>query len=243
MMSHQAQLDLRVVGHEEHAPSAGDRAAADRLAPGCADRDVLEVGLAQGEPPGGGARLVEAGVDPSRLPLHPGREHVDVRVLQLLQLTVVENQLGHLVTHGCELLQHIGVGRRPGLGLLEDLQLLLFEQDGGELAGRVEVERLAGHLPDPELEPRQVLGQLARELAEERRVDGDPVPFHLGDHRHERHLDRLEQLLHPGLGQHRLEETVQGQHRRAVGAAVIGGGRIATSAKGISAFPFPATSL
>ena len=112
-------------------------------------------------------------MDPPGLAIDPGREGVDIGALQLLQLAIVEDKLGKLVAHGGQLLQHIGVGRRPGLGLLEDRQLVLFEQDGGELAGRVEVERRAGHLarspvpagPDPRTAPRSAGAKTARSMA------------------------------------------------------------------------------
>ena len=43
------------------------------------------------------------------------------------------------MTHRRKLLQNIGIGRRSGLGFLEDWKLQLFEQDAGKLARRVEV--------------------------------------------------------------------------------------------------------
>ena len=68
------------------------------------------------EPPGGGAGLVEAGVDAAGLAVHPQRQRVDVGALELLQLAVLEDEPRQLVAHGGELLEHVGVGGGAGLG-------------------------------------------------------------------------------------------------------------------------------
>jgi len=47
-----------------------------------------------------------------------------------------------------ELLEHPHVGGRSGLGLLEDPQVQLVEQDVGQLFGRLDVERTPGQLED-----------------------------------------------------------------------------------------------
>ena len=60
---HQAELDLRVVGGHEHVAGRGDEGGADLAAEGGADGDVLQVGVGGGEAAGGGADLVEGGVD------------------------------------------------------------------------------------------------------------------------------------------------------------------------------------
>ena len=59
----QAQLDLAVIGREQHMARLGDEGVAD-LAPFLgADRDVLQIGIGRGQPAGGGDRQRVAGVD------------------------------------------------------------------------------------------------------------------------------------------------------------------------------------
>ena len=62
-VGHEAELDLRVVGGHEQVAGGGDEGGADLAAEGGADGDVLQVGVGGGEAAGGGADLVEGGVD------------------------------------------------------------------------------------------------------------------------------------------------------------------------------------
>ena len=150
-------------------------------------------------------------------------QRVHVGALELLQLAVLQDQAGQLVPHRGELLQHVGVGGGAGLGLLEDRELLLLEQDRRELPRRVDVEVHARHLRDLDLQPPEVGAQLLAQPGEERAVDADPLPLHVHQHLDQRHLDVAEQVLHLDLAQRRREEVVQGEHGGAVGAAVVGG--------------------
>ena len=61
------QLDLAVVGAHQHMAGLGDEGVADLAADLGADRDVLQVGVGRGEPPGLRARQAVAGVDPPGL--------------------------------------------------------------------------------------------------------------------------------------------------------------------------------
>ena len=64
-----------------------------------------------------------------------GGQRIDVGALELLQLAVLEDQPRQLVAHGGELLEHVGVGARAGLGALEHRELLLLEQDRSRAGG------------------------------------------------------------------------------------------------------------
>ena len=106
-----AQLDLRVVGRDQHVAGLGDERAAD-LAPELgADRDVLQVGIAAAQAAGGGDRLVEAGVDAAGLGVDQLRQRIDVGALELLQRAPLEDQPRHVVRER-QLLEHFDGGRR-----------------------------------------------------------------------------------------------------------------------------------
>ncbi len=51
------QLDLRVVGADEHPSRGRDEGPPDSPSFGGSDRDVLQIGIGGGQPPGGGRRL------------------------------------------------------------------------------------------------------------------------------------------------------------------------------------------
>ena len=59
---HDAQLDLRIVGGQQHVALGRDEGLADAPALGRADRDVLQVRILRRQPAGGGDGLVIAGV-------------------------------------------------------------------------------------------------------------------------------------------------------------------------------------
>src|SRR5215208_954465 len=80
-----AELDLRVVGRDQHVPRVGDKGPADLAAEWRANRDVLQVGVAAAQASGGGDRLVEARVDAAGLRVHELGQGVDIGALQLHQ--------------------------------------------------------------------------------------------------------------------------------------------------------------
>ena len=121
------------------------------------------------------------------------REGVHVRRLELRQLAVLDEQAGHFVSHGGELLQHLVVGRRTRLRLLEDRELVLFEQHVPQLRRGVDVEVGARRLIDGPLEGGELDGKRPGNLAQPIEVDAHAVPLHVDEHSDERQLDGLEQ--------------------------------------------------
>ena len=153
----QPELDLRVVGRQEAAARLAGRSRARIASPrGVRTGMFWRLGSVERQPAGGGAGLVEAGVDPPGGGVDAGRQHVHVGGLELLQLAILEDQAGHLVPHGRQLLEDLGVGGRPGLGLLEHRQLELLEEHCRELLRGIEVEGRAGRRGDLALEPAQL---------------------------------------------------------------------------------------
>ena len=106
-----AELDLRVVGRDQHVARVGDEGAADLAAERRADRNVLQVRIAAAQPAGGGDRLVEAGVDAAGLGVHQLRQRVDVGALQLHQRAPLEN-LPRQIVGQRQLLEHLDGRRR-----------------------------------------------------------------------------------------------------------------------------------
>ncbi len=100
-----AQLDLRVVGRDQHVAGFGDEGAPDLAADVGPDRDVLQVGIAAAQPPGRRDRLVEAGVHAAGVGVHERGQRVDVGALELLQAAPFEDELGQLVRER-QLLEH-----------------------------------------------------------------------------------------------------------------------------------------
>ena len=74
-----AQVYLGVVGGEEQGGLLlSDKGFSHLPAFLGANRDVLQIGVARGEPAGDGARLVEAGVYPAGIGVDQGRKGIDI---------------------------------------------------------------------------------------------------------------------------------------------------------------------
>jgi hypothetical protein len=95
-MGQQAQLDLAVVGADQHMAGLGDEGLADLAAFLGADRDVLQVGIVRGQPAGGGRGQGVGGVHPAGAGLIAG-PGVGIGALQLGQLAPVQQRARQLV--------------------------------------------------------------------------------------------------------------------------------------------------
>ena len=143
-VGHEAELDLRVVGGHEQVAGGGDEGGADLAAEGGADGDVLQVGVGGGEAAGGGADLVEGGVD-AAFGVDELREGVEVGGLELGELAVFEDEGGDGVVLG-ELFEDVLRGGDDfAFAVLHGLgEEHLVEEDVAELLGGVDVEAVAG---------------------------------------------------------------------------------------------------
>ena len=191
-----AQLDLRVVGRDQHVSGFGDERAADLPAQRRADRDVLQVRIAAAQASRRGDRLVEHRVHATGDRMHERRQRVDVGALQLGEAAPVEDQPRQVVGQR-EFFEHFHRrGRRArGARALQHRQLQLVEEHLAELLGRADVERLAG-LPEDLGGQRVHLVFHPRGLAAEGvRVDLHADAFQAGQNRHER---QFELVVHRG---------------------------------------------
>ncbi len=210
-MSHDAQLDLRVVGREQLVARRRDEGLANTPALSGADRDVLQVRVAGGQPAGGGHRLVVAGVDAPGARVDLLRQLVGVGALELAQGAVLHDHLGQRVILLGQFGQHAFRGGRLAAGGLGDYRAAeLVIEDRAELLGRAEVELLAGNIEGLAFQLHQLVAQLDALLAEQLRIDQRTVALDARQHRHQRHLDlgqhleqrwRLLQLAEQGLVQ------------------------------------------
>ena len=135
-----AQLDLGVVGGDQHAALLGLEAAADLAAERRADRDVLHVRVGARQAARLGDRLQERGVD-ARALVDQLRQHVEVGLDQRRELAPALD-LGHDLVLGADRLQHARVGREAGLAAALARQAELLEQDLPQLLRRGDQELL-----------------------------------------------------------------------------------------------------
>ena len=115
-MGQHAQLHLRIVGRDQQTARPGDEAGAHALAQRPAHGDVLQIGIAGGEPPRGRGLLVEGGMD-AALRVHQARQGIEIGGTHLLQFAVLEDAVHHGMLPGQFLQRLLAGGSLAALGL------------------------------------------------------------------------------------------------------------------------------
>ncbi len=187
-VGHDAQLDLRIVGGKNLPAGRCHKGLADAPAFLGAHRDVLQVGIRRGKPPGGRGGLVVAGVYPSRARIDDLGQFLGIGRTQFGQTSIFEDQARQFMFIGNRL-QRLFVGRGLALGCFQHRrQLQLVKQKGLELLGRIEAERMPGQrvaLFGQLLHARRQLSSL---LAQRIDIHQHAALLHAGQHRHQRNL-------------------------------------------------------
>ena len=188
---HDPQLDLRVVGAQDHATRRRNKGLADAPPFRRAYRDVLQVRIAGTESAGDRDRLTVAGVHATGGGIDACRQLVAVGRLQLRQCAVLQQGLGQRIVLG-QLVEHLLVGaRRAAGGLLHCRKTQLAEQDLANLLRAAQVERLTGERVRLRFEfddPAPQLGALCHQPIA---IDQHAGALHVEQHLADRHLDPL----------------------------------------------------
>ena len=166
-VGHDAQLDLRVVGRNDAGAGRRDEGRTNASPLGRADRNVLQIGVAGGEPAGDGDGLCVAGMHATGLCIDHLRQLVGVGALELGELARFEQQFRQRVIER-QFGEHLFVGRRRARRcLFLDRQAKLVEQNFGQLFRRIDIERLASEFMGLLFEFEQALAQLLALLCEQ----------------------------------------------------------------------------
>ena len=209
-MRGQTQLDLAVVGREQHVARIGDERVADFAPDLGPDRDVLQIGVVRGQAAGLRTGQRETGVDAARLGVDHRLERVGVSRFQLGQLAPVEHQRRALHALAREPLEFVDVGRiLAALALAAAFQPEPAVEHFAELLRTADGERPAGRLVDALLELRDLLGEFAAETREIVAVNTDSAPLHASDDVDQRLVDPLVDRRDILLSDARLETLPQ----------------------------------
>ncbi len=108
-MRQQPQFDLAVIGADQLAALGRDEGLADAAAFFGAHRDVLQIGIGGGQPPGRGRRHGVGGMNPPRLGIDVAGQRVGIGAAQFGQAAPLQHFLGdgmalgrrHLPAHRC----------------------------------------------------------------------------------------------------------------------------------------------
>ena len=221
---HDAQLDLRVVGRQQHPARWRDERLADAPPLGPAHRDVLQVGIDGGQPPGGGDCLRIVGVNAPGPLIHLLRELIGVGGLELGERAVLEHDPGKRVARG-ELFQHVFGGRGlAGRGLAPHRQLQPLEQDLLQLLRGLDVEFVAGLAVRLQQQLLQLVRELAALRAQPLSIDEHAVMFHGEQHRHQRLLAfQVQARQRRHTLKLRPQRTVQAQCHVRIFGGILGG--------------------
>lgn len=107
-MREQPQLNLRVIGRQEHTVRRRDEGLADAATELRAHGNVLQVGIGRGEPACRRDRLIEARVDASVGTIDERRQSVQIRRTQLGKFAILNDLIGQRVII-TQLFEHGGV--------------------------------------------------------------------------------------------------------------------------------------
>ena len=200
-----AQLDLAVIRVDKDAAVRRDKHPADLAAKLRPHGDILQIRLRRREPPRRRHHVLERRVDAPvvRDLLHKA---VGIRRFQLGQHPVVQNGL-HDRMLVFQLFEHLRVRGIAAFRLLHRRQSQLFKQQLPELLRRVDVELPARIAENQLLTGRDPLREHIAERDQRQLVDEHARRLHPRQHRAERQLHVIIQLLHP------LRFQLRGQHR------------------------------
>ena len=191
-MGQQPQLDLAVIGADQLVALGGDEGLADAAAFLGAHRNVLQIGIGGGQPPGRGRGHGIGGMHPPGLGIDIAGQRVGIGAAQLGQAAPFQHFLGDVMALGRHFFQHIDIGGPgAGLGLAPAFQAHLAEQDIAQLLGRADIEILARQLVDFGFQPALRLAEIIGQPAQQFGIDGDPGPLHVGQHHHQRPFQRF----------------------------------------------------
>ena len=205
--------------------SAGrDEGGADAPAFLGAHRDVLQVGVAGGEPSRHHRGLREVSMHSAGFRVDHARQLVGVGALEFGQAAVFEQQLGQRVVER-QFGEHFLVGRRrAGRGFLLDRQAQFFEQDVGQLLGRGEVEGLAGQFVGLRFEGHDLPAHFVALAGQLLAVDQDAGALHLPDDLAGRHFDIVIDARQAGfVGEARMQHLMHAQRDVGILGGVGGG--------------------
>ena len=182
-----AQLDLGIVGADQLPAFLGQEGLADAPTELGADRNVLEVGVAAGEPASGRDGLVEVRMHPAGFRLDQKRQGFDVGAAQFAEGAVLQQQW-HYGMVGFQFFEHRCIGTPTGFGFAGFLAIQLegVEKQLSQLFGGSQVELASGSLVGVALELGQALAQFLAQLLQVRDIDADASGFHARQHRFQR---------------------------------------------------------
>ena len=128
-MREDAELDLRIVGGNQHVVRLGDKRAPDLAAKRRPNRNVLQVGIAAAQTAGRSDRLVKRGVHAAGHRINEFRQRVDVGAFQLLNASPLQHEFWDFVGER-QFFQHADRRRHDACltGALARLQIQSLEQ-------------------------------------------------------------------------------------------------------------------
>ncbi len=197
-MRHDAQFNLRIVNRDQPGARRGDKALTHASAKLRPRGDVLQVRILRGNPPGGGARLIERGVNSTGSRVDLQGESVHVSGFQFGQLAKFQDFVNNRVLPAHAFQHSGGSGQLARAGLARAVgrfQAQALKKHIRELLGGIEIERFAYPRVNRILNALDLFVQLQRKICKQIQVQQDAFLFHIRQHRDKLHLQVAVQLL------------------------------------------------
>ena len=187
-MGEHAQFDLRVVRGHQEAPGSGNETGTHARAESAADGNVLHVGVAAGKAAGGGARLVEGGVQALVFVGHAG-QRIEVGGAQLFQHTKFQDEGDERMLVAQRLQHFVGRGGRTARGFSPGGNPQFGEEQIAELSAGTDVHRPARMLFNGCGELVQAVPHLVQEGGKGVQVDAYARLLHVDEHGNQGQLE------------------------------------------------------
>ena len=222
-MRREPQLDLAIVGGDQHMARRGDEGIADLAADLAADRDILQIGIGRRQPPGLRADEAVAGMDAPGLRIDLLLQRVGIGRLEFGELPPFEDHARDRHAVAFEALELVLVGRPVArLALAPALEAELVEQYLTELLGTADGEGLSCLGMDRGFHPRHFLREFARQARQIIAVDHDARALHRLDDAGKRSVDHLVDAGAAFERQAQLEQPPQSQRDIGILGGIFG---------------------
>ena len=190
-MRHDAQLDLGIVGVDDHRAGPSAEGGADPTAFGRAGGNVLEIGLRARQSSRHRGCLSEGRVHAAVRRIDHAGKLLEVRAPKLGEPTMLEHDACNGIVER-KLAEHLLVrGGSPRSGLLAHGNAHVGEKHLGELLRTGEIEFSSGRFGGLGLQAVDLLGEFARLLEKHPAVDLHSRRLHFEKHGQERALDLM----------------------------------------------------
>ena len=212
-MGEQPELDLAVIGADQHMPGGGAEGGTDAPAFLVADRNILQIRVDRGQPAGRGRGHREARMHPPGAGIDLLHQRIGVGGFELGELPPFQHAGGDIVPVIGKALQHLGIGAEgAGLHPPPARQLQCFEQNLAKLLGARDIEVAPRETVNILFHHRHPGGEFDGNAGQFLGIDQHPGLLHVEQDRAEAPIDLFIERQCLLVAQRAVQQVAQAKH-------------------------------